>query len=294
MTNQFKPLLAGTADLLSLKYPLACTPKFDGIRCLIVNGSPVSRTLKSIRNKRIRETLQGLPSILDGEIIAVSGSFQESTTAVMAADSELPWEYHIFDYVGTSLDQGYTNRIRALQELFDLNDYPAQCKLVIPEYVYDLTSLKELCQSHLEQGYEGTMVRDPASRYKCGRSTTRESILLKIKAFKDTEAEIIGFEELMHNDNVATTNALGRTERSTHKENLRSSGTLGAFVVRSIENPDITYSVGTGLTQEQRENYWNAQDQLLGKLVKVKYFEQGIKDRPRFPVFLGFRDPDDI
>ena len=226
--------------------------------------------------------------------MAVSGSFQESTTAVMAADSEIPWEYHIFDYIGHGLDENYASRIRSLQELFELNDYPPECRLVLPEYIYDLKALKELCQTHLEQDYEGTMVRDPSGRYKCGRSTTRESILLKIKAFTDTEAEVIGFEELMHNTNEATTNALGRTERSTHKANLQSSGTLGAFVVRSLENPDITYSVGTGLNQEQRQTYWEQQDQLLGKLIKVKYFEQGIKDRPRFPVFLGFRDPDDI
>lgn len=294
MTNTFKPLLAGSADLLSLQFPVAATPKFDGIRCLIIGGQPVSRTLKPLRNLRVRKALEGLPEILDGEIIAKSGSFQESTSAVMAEASEIPWEYHIFDYVDGDLNLNYADRMRRLQQLFDLQELPSECRIVLPEYVYSLEHLKELCQQHLEEGYEGTMVRSPQGRYKCGRSTKREGILLKIKSFKDTEAVIVGFEELMHNDNEATTNALGQTERSTHKDNKRASGMLGSFVVHPIDQPDLTYSVGTGLTQEQRIEYWQQQEQLLGKLVKVKYFEQGVKDRPRFPVFLGFRDPDDM
>jgi DNA ligase-1 len=294
MTTTFKPLLAGSADLLSLQFPVAATPKFDGIRCLIIDGQPVSRTLKPIRNRSVRSALEGLPAILDGEIIAKSGSFQDSTSAAMAEISEIPWEYHIFDYVSGELEVDYANRMRQLAELFELNDMPPQCKIVLPEYVYSLDHLKELCQQHLEEGYEGTMVRSPQGRYKCGRSTKREGILLKIKAFKDTEAVIVGFEELMHNENEATTNALGHTERSTHTDNKRASGMLGSFVVHPIDQPDLTYSVGTGLTQKQRIEYWQQQEQLLGKLVKVKYFEQGVKDRPRFPVFLGFRDPDDM
>ena len=138
------------------------------------------------------------------------------------------------------------------------------------------------------------MVRHPGGTYKCGRSTPNEGILLKLKQFSDTEAVIVGFEELMHNDNEATTNALGQTERSTHKENLRGSGMLGAFVVHPIGEPDRIYKVGTGFTHQQRQEYWNNQAELLGNLVKVKYFEQGIKDVPRFPVFLGFRDRDDL
>ena len=289
-----KPLLAGTGNLLSINYPAAVTPKIDGIRCLIIDGQPVSRTLKPIRNKNIRSVLSGLPSILDGELIATGGNFQESTSAVMSADAEIPWEYHIFDYIKDDPLQGYGNRIRELIELYERSFFPAQCKLILPEYIHTLTDLQELHQQHMAEGYEGSMVRKPDGKYKYGRSTLNEGILLKLKEFSDTEAVICGFEELMHNENEAVTNALGRTERSTHKDNKRASGMLGAFIVHPIDEPDLVYSVGTGFSKEQRELFWAKQSELIGKLVKVKYFSQGVKRLPRFPVWLGFRDLEDL
>jgi DNA ligase-1 len=33
---------------------------------------------------------------------------------------------------------------------------------------------------------------------------------------------------------------------------------------------------------------------LLGKIVKYKYQEIGVLEKPRFPVFLGFRDKEDM
>ena len=289
-----KPLLAGTGNLLNIDYPAAVTPKIDGIRCLIIDSQPVSRTLKPIRNKRIKAALTGLPSILDGELVAAGGNFQESTTAVMSTDSELPWEYHIFDYIKDDPLKGYGNRIRELEELFSRLTFPAECRLILPEYIYTLSDLQDLHQQHMADGYEGSMVRAPNGKYKYGRSTQNEGILLKLKEFSDTEAVICGFEELMHNENEAITNALGRTERSTHKDNKRASGMLGSFLVHPIDEPDLVYKVGTGLSKEQREVFWDKQSKLIGKLVKVKYFSQGIKRLPRFPVWLGFRDLEDL
>ena len=291
-----RPLLAGKGDLMSVRYPVAVTPKIDGIRCLILDGVPVSRTLKPIRNLRIRERLSGIPYLLDGELIARDGNFQQSTTAVMAADSTIPWEYWVFDYLDQSSDtpSPYSTRMMQLRELYDRGVLPPEIHIVTPEYVYERPHLEELHRAHIADGFEGTMLRDPAGTYKCGRSTIREGILLKLKNFVDTEAKIIGFEELMHNDNEAVVNALGLTERSSHKENQRASGTLGAFVVQSLEDPELTYKVGTGLTAEQRADFWERQDELTGQLIKIKYFDYGIKEAPRHPVFLGFRHPDDM
>ena len=58
---------------------------------LVIDGKPLSRTLKPIRNARISTALDGIPYLFDGEIVAAGGNFQESTTAVMAADSTIPW-----------------------------------------------------------------------------------------------------------------------------------------------------------------------------------------------------------
>ena len=294
MSGSFKPLLATNADLLAIKYPVAATPKIDGIRCIISDGHVLSRSLKPIRNQKIVRVLEGLPGLLDGEIVSVSNNFQDSTTAVMRGDAEIPWEYHIFDYIKSNPDTPYSSRIAQLKELFETHDFPMQCRLVLPDYIYTREILDEAIQEHLAAGYEGTMLREPSGRYKFGRSTKREGILLKVKQFTDTEAVVVGFDELMHNENEATVNALGLTERSSHKENKRSSGMLGAFVVHPQGEPDLIYRVGTGLTLEQRKEYWDTQEELKGSLIKVKYFEQGVKELPRHPVFLGFRNKDDL
>ena len=72
---------------------------------------------------------------------------------------------------------------------------------------------------------------------------------------------------------------------------------LGAFIVQSLENPDLVYKVGTGITRSQRIDFWKRQEELIGQLVKVKYFNHGIKAStgcPRHPVWMGMRHPDDL
>ena len=65
-----KPMLAVDADIENIKYPVLCSDKLDGIRCIILNGVAYSRSLKPIRNKYVqdlfgREEFNGL----DGELV---------------------------------------------------------------------------------------------------------------------------------------------------------------------------------------------------------------------------------
>ena len=70
------------------------------------------------------------------------------------------------------------------------------------------------------------------------------------------------------------------------------AGVLGAF---TVEMPDgKQFKVSTGMTAEDRANYWENRESMLGQLVKYKFQEAGAKDLPRFPVFLGIRHPDDM
>ncbi len=294
----FKPLLAAQANLMLIDFPAVVSPKIDGLRCIIVNGVPVSRSLKPIRNAQIKSVLTGIPHMLDGELIVADGNFQQSTTAVMRESAESDWEYHVFDLLPTFASESgpFSERLMNLRELFESAHFhlPEQCKLLEQSFVFSREELEEVHKQHVADGYEGTMVRSPKGIYKFGRSTAKEGILVKLKQFSDAEAVIIGFEELMHNDNEAVTNALGLTERSSHKENKRASGKLGAFVLRSLTDQEITFKCGTGLTDDMRVEFWKTQDDLLGQLVKYKFFDFGIKQAPRHPVFLGIRHPDDI
>ena len=136
------------------------------------------------------------------------------------------------------------------------------------------------------------MVRAPDGGYKYGRSTLKQGWLLKVKQFSDDEATVIGWGERMHNDNPATTDELGHTERSTHKAGMRGAGDLGYLEVKDVKT-GVCFSIGSGFTAAQRVDLWKEQSKLMGRLVKYKHFKQGAVDKPRFPTFIGFRSPED-
>jgi len=113
-----------------------------------------------------------------------------------------------------------------------------------------------------------------------------------LKRFFEEEYEVIGFEERMHNDNTATINELGYIERSSHKENKTGRGDLGALVLRTKEK--VVFKCGTGFDDDLRAYVWLKREHYIGALAKVKSFNVGVKDAPRFPVFVGFRAKDDL
>ncbi len=297
MTEQFKPLLA--VAMQEPKFPYLASPKLDGIRCIIRDGVAYSRNLKPIPNKHIQSILGNHKlSGLDGEIIVGSPTdekvFSKTTSVVMSHDKVEDFMFHVFDDI-TDKSKPFTDRISTVIErhyniVCDLKDHIT----VVPHEVVETQEhLDEFEEQTVTSGYEGVMLRDPLGIYKCGRSTVKQNILLKVKRFEDSEAEVIGFEELMHNDNPAETSELGHSKRATKQENLRPSGILGALVVRDL-NSGVEFNIGTGLSKAEREEIWNSKDEYLGLIAKYKYFPVGVKDKPRHPVFLGWRSQEDL
>ncbi len=292
-----KPMLAGKCeDITKLTYPVLATPKLDGIRCLIINGKAVSRKFKPIPNDYIRQTMElSLNSLcLDGEIMVEGKDFNELSGDVRRKEGRPDFKYYVFDILrdevfGGGLKKPYDQRMHDLDKVL----LPAFCKKVCPRQFNDAATLTRYEEEMITRGYEGIMVRSPDSPYKCGRSTSNEGYLLKIKRFEDDEATIVAVEEMMHNDNVATKDAFGRSERSSHKENLRPAGKLGKLVCRSaFWQKD--FEIGTGFDAAMRDDLWRNQDSLIGKTVKFKHQPTEGAERPRFPVFLGFRDEWDM
>ena len=297
-----KPMLA--AKLTSFdklvfdnNYYLA-TPKIDGIRALKIKGQLVSRSFKPIRNTYIRTILErNLPDGADGEII-VGNNFQDCTSGIMTESGEPDFTFYMFDYVSTDLKTPYKDRIDELikwrKNLFG-EEAEQHIKLLIPKRVNSIEELKSFEEECLNDGYEGVVLRTPNSPYKCGRATEREQFLLKIKRFLDAEGVVIGFKEEMKNMNESTKDNFGRTERSSHKDNLIPMNTLDTFQVTSIDT-GVTFDIPArkGLTDAQRKQLWKNRKDLVGCIIKYSYFPVGVKNKPRHPQFLGFRDIDDI
>lgn len=288
-----KPMLAAHAELDKVKFPVLCSTKLDGVRAIIQDGVVLSRKLKPIPNKYVQECFghQELNG-LDGELIVGSDHegevFSRTTSGVMSVEGKPSVWFHVFDYIDT--DMSFEERYKKVIQIAE----PWARILPVQQHLCkDLKQLLEYEEQFLEQGFEGLMIRSLNSPYKFGRSTVREGWLLKLKRYADSEAEIIGFEERMHNANEAKVNALGKTERSNHKENMIPMGTLGALIVKDIHS-DKVFNIGSGFDDILRQEIWDNQDKYMGKLAKYKYFGYGNIELPRHPTFLGFRDERDL
>jgi DNA ligase-1 len=279
-----------------VEYPVLCSPKLDGIRCVKINGRVLARSLKPIKNNYIRTTLERLlPDGIDGELMS-GDTFQACTSAIMSEDGEPAFKLWCFDYVfgENGLERKYNLRVIALKE--EIEKIHDDRVAFVP--VKQINNEKELLAYEAEmlsQGFEGVMLRNPIGPYKCGRSTEKEGWLLKLKRFVDSEAEIIGFEELMHNNNEKKINELGLSHRSSAKAGKTPGGTLGKFLVRDL-NTKVEGRIGTGegLTQKLRQQIWDNRSTYMGKIVKYRFQAIGVKDKARIPVFIGFRDEIDL
>jgi DNA ligase-1 len=274
-------MLAGKLENLSdIKYPCYCTPKLDGIRCLIKDGKAVSRTLKPIRNKFVQLSLMDRLEGLDGELVLNGpANFNETTSAIMSEEGNPDFVYAVFDMV---LEENYLRRVDILSNVH----FPNWIKIIKPTKISTEKEFLEFEEKCLKEGYEGVILRQDAP-YKFGRSTVKEGWMLKWKRFTDSEAVILSLEEKMTNLNPQETDKLGYSKRTSKKENLEPAGTLGNLVV---EDNGIVFRIGTGFDDAMRQEIWDYGDHYIGKVVKYKYQEVGVKEAPRFPVFLGFRE----
>lgn len=286
----FKPMLAATVtDRAKLKFPLLVSPKLDGIRCVIVDGKVLSRSLKPIRNEHINYSLKGYPP-LDGELIVGLPNhgdvLNRTTRGVMSQSGEPEFTFHVFDTMH-DLCLPFSARLAAIPELPYVEKVPHTL----------LQSLNELTKFESEQldlGFEGVMLRHPSALYKFGRATPGEGSLWKLKQFTDGELLVTGLREGQENINKPTKDALGRTVRSKHQDGMLPNSQVGTIRGIDLQTGQCLEISPGKMTQAQRKYYWAAQQLVVGKIVKYKSFAYGSIDAPRFATFQAFRSPDDM
>lgn len=293
----FRPMLACETpeDLESLKgfFPMLGSYKLDGIRAIVRSGVLVSRTLKPIPSAFCQEKFAPGLEGLDGELLVPKQHgptiYHDTYSAVMTHGSKEPVNFWVFDKVSDPL-KPYYDRHGDLQEFWGEVE---EVRFLEQRQLNSADEILEMETEALAKGFEGLIIRRTDAPYKYGRSTSKEAYLVKVKRFKDAEAYICGFEELMHNENEKTTDALGLSVRSSHKANQVSSGTLGSLRCR-FPGKFSEFNIGTGFDAALRQEIWDNQDRYLGMHVKFKFLEYGTKDLPRHPVFLGFRSKEDM
>lgn len=299
----FIPMLAATCkDLDKLQYPVLASIKLDGVRATVQGGRLLSRTLKPIPNRKVQELFSLLPEGLDGELIlgdpTAPDCYRNTVSIVMSGDKSA-WgiTFHVFD---RRMAKPFAARYLHIRQVCEGYIHEIPVTAHAHRMMNSRADLDVFEAAAVSAGHEGVMLRKPDGPYKEGLSTEREGYLLKVKRFADSEAVVLGVTELMHNGNEAKTNALGRTERSSHKDGKVGTVTLGALCVQDIKT-GVEFEIGTGFTAAERVQLWRDAweyprkgDGLNGKLAKYKYFATGSKDKPRFPVFIGWRDRRDV
>lgn len=293
-----KPMLAvACEDISTINYPVYVSPKLDGIRMLVKDGVCYSRSMKPIPSKAVQAKFGNSKyNGFDGELIYGSvvdkKVFNHTTSFCMSHDIPEGMDinniyYYVFDK--WDVEDVWEQRFQRV-----ITGWPEStgCTRLNHTYCIDYNALQAAEQRYVDQGFEGAMVRSPNGEYKQGRSTLKQGWLLKIKRFTDDEAVVTGFIERMHNTNEAELDERGYTKRSTAKDGMVPAGTLGTIVAQHDKYGEI--EIGTGFDDVLRLEIWNNQEKYLDKLVKFKYMEIGTINKPRHPVFLGFRSEDDL
>ena len=266
--------------------------KLDGVRVITIvypdgRVDQFSRNGKELVNfPHVKEQLAKIakgftePMVLDGEIM--SGSFQDlmkqihRKSSAKANDAVL----NLFDALPLSQfelgESATTQEARSewLKTWFEANEAALPNVTVVAQETVDLDTdegqvrYKEINAMAIAGGYEGIMLKDADAGYKCKRSVA----WLKLKPFIEVSLTVTAIEE------------------GTGK----NVGKLGAFVCEGVDDgKDICVNVGSGFSDDNREAYWTARDEVVGKVVEVRADaitqNQDGTYSLRFPRFLHFR-----
>ena len=266
--------------------------KLDGVRVITVvypdgRVDQYSRNGKELVNfPHVKDQLAKIahtfaePMVLDGEIM--SGSFQDlmkqihRKSSAKANDAVL----NLFDAITLAdFEKGesavtQTQRSEWLTAWFAAHEAQLPNTTVVAQELVDLdtadgqTRYKEINALAIAGGYEGIMLKDPAAGYVSKRTVA----WLKLKPFIEVSLTVVA------------------TEEGTGK----NVGKLGALVCEGEDDGKfIKVNVGSGLSDSDRDSFYQSRDALLGQIVEVRADavtqNQDGSYSLRFPRFKGFR-----
>lgn len=294
-----KPMLAEDAELDKIKFSVEAQPKIDGVRSLHITGGLTGRSLKKHKNLHVTERYaHSKYAGLDGEMFVGNQTdkalCRNTSSAIGTIKGEPEVKWVLFDYITEqTIHYTYMQRHALLsQRIAEIGD---SSLLLIPTFtVHSMADLLALEAVWLDEGYEGVILRDPHGRYKSGRSTVKEGGLLRIKRFVQEDAIVTGIQEGRVNGNDATTNELGRTERSSHQENMEPNGMVGALECIEVKT-GMKILVGAGeMDHDTRRRFFLNPSLILQKRISFKHLPTGRKDLPRFPTYVCIREESDV
>ena len=273
-------------DKLEASKPeIIITQKLDGIRCVALkSGNNVELLSRSGQQMtgfiEVEQELKTLPDgVYDGEMLAdasIDNSLDLFSATIMSArtknSNKIGMSYNVFDYVRNISDfmSGNLNdncRIRK-EELRNIIKV-GKCKHikyvpVLYDGVYNGSIIDKMLDTVLELKGEGLMINLVDAPYQKKRTND----ILKVKIMQTMDLRVVDLFE--------------------GKGSLK--GTLGGVVV-NFKGSQV--GVGSGFSNDQRNDFWQHPEKIFEKIVEVQYFEES-KDKTgkpslRFPVFKQVR-----
>ena len=268
--------------------------KLDGVRVITIVRSDgrvdmFSRNGKELANfphiaQQISSVIKqkgsskSMDVVLDGEIM--SSSFQDLMKQVHRKDNVEAGDatLNLFDVLPLEdFEKGIYNKDQATRSSM-VKFWVEQNQALIPNVTYVANELvdldteegqvryKEINAKAIAGGYEGIMLKDPLAGYECKRSVA----WLKLKPFIEVSLTVIA------------------TEEGTGK----NVGKMGALVCEGVDDgKDIRVNVGSGFTDQQRDDFWSCKAD--GHVVEVRADavtqNQDGTYSLRFPRFKSFR-----
>ena len=229
--------------------------KYDGLR-----GYWDGRKLWSRKGNLIHAPdyfLAELPRdiALDGELWIGYGKFEETVSIVRSETPDDRWKHVRFMVFDAPHAKGtFEERMQFLQAT--LPEGNRFVTVVAQQRCKGVAQLLAERDRVVRLGGEGLMLRQPASAYEAGRSST----LLKVKLYDDAEATVIAHEP-------------GKG---------KYAGKLGALRVRTDDGRE--FSIGSGFSDAQRES-----PPPVGTVITYRFRGLTAKGMPRFPSFLRIR-----
>lgn len=303
-----KPLRFGISDLLQLDkvnedpivYPVTrglmlaeeykkrnidptgwwASEKYDGIRVLWDGLSLWTRACNQINapTSFIERLPRGIS--LDGELYIKKNYFNQVSGIVRnKVPNILDWQpikFMVFDIPHIGNQFPFEKRIELITEI--VNKYGEPLKCVNHIKIKSATHLQQIHQNLLDQGAEGTMIREPMSLYIPDRTCK----LLKVKDQYDEECVVLGYEE-GSNKNLGR---LGALEVSWCKpeEVWEKFGQIWE-VERPYYGP---FKVGSGLTDADRPLLSDAEKHFpIGTIIRLAFTQLQKSGKPKHPVYKG-------
>lgn len=265
------------------------TTKLDGVRCVCINedGNPKFFSRQGQLMEGLDEIffeMRALPDghVYDGELLLdkpdlESKDLYRETMKVVSSDgSKKNVIYNIFDimriedFKAGRLDMPARERKAILTDLLKKNSFKTLKNVDVLYDGSDKSQIEYWLDKITSEGGEGVMINIADAPYECKRTKG----LLKVKKFQTCDVKVVDLEE-----------GTGQNK-----------GKLGALKVEFIgpDNKIYNCDVGSGLTLEQREDFWEHKEKVLNKIIEVSYFEissnQNGSYSLRFPVFKWVRD----